>query len=118
MSHPSTHQRGPFWGVLALSAVLSCGLFFYFQHGQAGQAGEELVPLLVATRQIKPDSQLKSDDVRIRHIPKPFFPLGGLEHPSQAVGRVNRTELFPGDPLLEGKFYQDGELRLMAPAGR
>lgn len=106
----AARPSGPVWGVMLLSALISCGLFFYFQHWQEGQAEEELVPLLVAARQIKPDSQLQVDDVRIRRIPKKFFPDGGLNRPRQAIGRVNRTELFPGDPLLEGKFYQEEEL--------
>lgn len=107
---PSAPAHGPVWGVLCLSALLSVGLFVYFQHWQVGQAEEELVPLLVAARQIKAETRLSARDVHIRRIPRKFFPLGGLVHPLQVEGRVNRTELFPGDPLLEGKFYQAEEL--------
>lgn len=75
----------------------------------APQPGEQLLPVLVAARDLAAGSTLRPADVQIRHTPAELAPGGALDTPGGAVGRVLASAARAGEPLTD--------VRLVGAAG-
>ena len=67
-----------------------------------------MAPVVVAVSDTDLGTPLTGTMVRVVRWPKDSIPLGAISDPKVVVGRVVRTSLTPGDPVLESKLAPDG----------
>ena len=68
----------------------------------------ETVAVVVATQEIGAATILSPDKLTVRQWPKDSSPPGRFAQLEQAVGRVSRFPLSPGEPVLEHKLTPKG----------
>lgn len=84
---------------LALGCAVVAGLAYYFD--------QRRVPVLVAAHAIASESAVAPGDLALVELPLAAVPVDALADAAQAVGRVARTAIAPGQFVLASAF--DGE---------
>lgn len=98
--------RGFLWLLAGLIVALLAGVVGFMtlsgataqRSGAGGGAPEAAV--VVAAQAVPVRSLLKPSDVMLRTIPVNAIPEGALRDVSEAIGKVNLAELYPGEVLL------------------
>ena len=101
---------GTFTSYLVYRAVRTAG-------GQRGQVDE----ILVADVNVAVGEALTSKHVKLVPWPKTAMPVGSLRSVKDAEGRVARTSIVSGEPILDAKLAPMGQAGLMpvlVPAGK
>lgn len=102
------------WQRLGLAVVvgLTTSAAFYVVAGRspskAGAAEAPQVPVLVVKEPVPAGRKLEPDDVGKAFRPSGQVPEGTVADLDSAVGRVVKTDLIPGEVLLEGRLYPPG----------
>lgn len=121
MKPTAPRPKGPLLLAVSLGAVTTFSLFLYLRQLETAKIPEESVPIVVAIKKINAESTLAATDVTLEVIPKRLVPANALHKTSDVVGRVNRFDLFPRDPLMDGKLYpagSSGGLSFTIPPGK
>ena len=79
-----------------LAIALLCGAIA----GTIYYASVQRVPVLLAARSLDADKTIASDDLTVVELPPDAVPAGALHTPEDAIGRVPRAPLWPGQILL------------------
>jgi pilus assembly protein CpaB len=95
---------------LAALAALGTGLavysYLFWLRSQAG-VSEELVPVVVATRDLPPGTVLEPPMVEVSRHPGRHLPPGAIGSVDSALGEVVAVPLFRGDPITGRKIGRD-----------
>lgn len=121
MKPTAPRPKGPLVLSVSLGLLTSFSLFLYLQQLQVDKSQEELVQMVVAAKTVKAETRLGPSDVTIQQIPRKLFPQNAFQSTDQVIGRLNKFDLFPQDPLFEGKLYpkdSEGGLSFNIPAGK
>lgn len=93
--------------ILPRRAMLALALGFAAVAGLAYHIDQRRVPVLVAARAIASEALVAPDDVAVVEVPLAAVPAHALADVAEAVGRVVRTAIAPGQFVLASAF--DGE---------
>lgn len=109
--------------VASALGLATSGALFYYVNGTAKQAdaGVPTGTVLVAIAPIPANSKVTPDQVKVESRPVAYIPQGAATTPEEIVGRVSKGELFPGEAVMDGKFYPPGQeaaMVLPVPAGK
>ncbi len=102
------------WPRLALAVAVglsTSGLFFAFAgrpQAGAGAAEAPTVPVMVIKAEIKAGHKLEPEQVARALRPAAHVPAGAVADAATAVGRVARSDLLPGEILVEGRLFPPG----------
>lgn len=106
----------------ALGLATSGALFFYVNSSATeADAGVPTGTVLVAAAPIPANSKVSPDQVKIESRPVAYIPQGAALTPEEIVGRVSKAEVFPGEALIDAKFYppgQEASMVLPVPPGK
>jgi Flp pilus assembly protein CpaB len=75
----------------------------------------DLVPIVVAARDIPRGQTITGELIKTREFPKDFLPLGAITQPEDAIGRTVAIPLTKGDAVLDLKLAPKGAGRALAP---
>lgn len=103
--------------------LATSGALFYYVNGTAKEAdaGVPKGPVLVTVAPIPANSKVTADQVTVETRPVSFIPQGAVLTPEEVVGRVSKAELFPGEAVIDAKFYPPGQeaaMVLPVPPGK
>lgn len=103
--------------------LATSGALFYYVNGSAKQASATVPTgsVLVAIAPIPANSKVAPDQVKVESRPVDFIPQGAASAPEQIVGRVSKAELFPGEAVIDAKFFptgQEASMVLPVPPGK
>lgn len=121
MKPTAPRPKGPLVLSVSLGVLTTFSLFLYLNQVQADDAQDELVPIVVAAKKLNAETRLGPGDVTVQNVPRRLLPPSAFQRPDQVVGRLNRFDLFPHDPLFEGKLYpkdSEGGMSFNIPPGK
>jgi pilus assembly protein CpaB len=100
--------------MLLLALASGCGLvaMFLFQQatkGNAGEAADEKISVLVVTAEITPGTLLSQDNVEFRDYPVSVVPENVVTVPEEFQERASRVRAFPGDFVTLDKLSGKGD---------
>ncbi len=103
--------------------LATSGALFYYVNGSAKQAdaGIPTGSVLVVAAPIPANSKVTPEQVMVESRPSSFIPQGAAVAPDDVVGRVSKAELFPGEAVIDAKFYplgQEAAMVLPVPPGK
>ncbi len=77
------------------------------------------VPVVAARSAVARGATLRTDQLGLTHVPKPFAPPGALTRVSQAAGRVALAALAPGEVVTETRLgrVREGPVASLTPEG-
>lgn len=109
--------------VASALGLATSGALFYYVNGTAKQAdaGVPTGTVLVAVAPIPANSKVTPEQVKVETRPATYIPQGAALTPEEIVGRVSKAELFPGEAVLDAKFYppgQEASMVLPVPPGK
>lgn len=100
---PSRHRGKAFLVFGVVLAVVAGGAAFYVLNQareQAGQAGLDLVPIVVARQPIPARKPIEAVDVELRQVPAdPTNDLGVFTDPAKVIGLVPTVAILAGQPV-------------------
>lgn len=106
----------------ALGLATSGALFYYVNStATEADAGVPTGQVLVAIAPIPANSKVMPDQVKVESRPVSFIPQGAVVAPEEVVGRVSKAELFPGETVIDAKFFppgQEASMVLPVPPGK
>lgn len=92
--------------ILALIFALAAGYGVYEYLGEikaTSLASENLKQVVVAKKKIPPRVIITEDMVEVREIPAPYLIEGAVTEKKYVVGKLSRTEIYPGEMLISAK---------------
>ncbi|MCG0274876.1 MAG: Flp pilus assembly protein CpaB [Thermosediminibacteraceae bacterium] len=92
--------------ILALIFALAAGYGVYDYMGEIKAfygSSENLKTVVVAKKKIPPRMIITEDMIEVREIPSAYVVEGAVAEKKDAVGKLSRTEIYPGELLLAGK---------------
>lgn len=103
--------------LLLLVLALGCGLVASIgitqvmakRDGGAAVSNVEMEPIFVALEQIPEWTPLSPQHLKLEEWPKDKVPEGALSKIEDIEGRLTRTRIYPGDPILNVKLFGEGE---------
>ena len=109
--------------VASALGLATSGAFFYYVNSSATEAdaGVPAGTVLVAIAPIPANSKVTPDQVKVESRPVAFIPQGAALTPEEIVGRVSKAELYPGEAVIDAKFYplgQEASMVLPVPPGK
>ncbi len=109
--------------VASALGLATSGALFYYVNGSAekADAGVPTGTVLVAAAPIPANSKVMPEQVKVESRPVAYIPQGAALTPEEIVGRVSKAELFPGEAVLDAKFYppgQEASMVLPVPPGK
>ncbi|MNX28979.1 SAF domain protein [compost metagenome] len=109
--------------VASALGLATSGALFYYVNSSATEAdaGVPKGTVLVAIAPIPANSKVTPDQVKVESRPVAFIPQGAALMPEEVVGRVSKAELYPGEAVLDAKFYpagQEASMVLPVPPGK
>jgi pilus assembly protein CpaB len=102
--------------LLLLALALGCGLVASIGISQVmdrrgkSPAGIETVPIFVALHNINLGDPIDEKMVSLQEWPKDKVPRGALSKMDELVGRRPRTAIIEGEPILEAKLLDPGQI--------
>src|SRR5690349_10319924 len=101
--------------LLLLALALGCGLVASIGISQVmdhknGPAKLETVSIYVATHNINLGDQIDSDTIALQEWPKDKVPKGAITKLEDLKNRRPRTAIIEGEPILDGKLLQPGQV--------
>jgi Flp pilus assembly protein CpaB len=104
LEYKDTGRRGKFVVVLGVILAIVAGAAAYYlitqAQQQAGQAGLQKVPVVVATRAIPARKVIEATDVTVAQVPiDPTNANGIISDPAKAIGRVPAVTILEGQPV-------------------
>jgi pilus assembly protein CpaB len=100
--------------LLLLALALGCGLVASIGISQVmdrkPQATLETVPIYIALHNINLGDPIDQKMVSLEEWPKDKVPRGAISKLTDLEGRRPRTAIFEGEPLLEGKLLEPGQV--------
>jgi pilus assembly protein CpaB len=111
--------------LILLMLALGCGLvasigISQILDGRNPQApAQEMEPILVAVKEAKFNDALTPETVKLEEWPRGKIPAGALTKLEQIEGRRARTQIVPGEPILESKLlrHDEGKAANVIPKG-
>ena len=99
--------------VLALGCglVASIGISQVLDSNNKNSAAIETVPIYVALQNINLGDPVNDAMVSLQEWPKDKIPVGALTKWEEIEDRRPRTAIFQGEPLLDGKFLEKGQIQ-------
>jgi pilus assembly protein CpaB len=102
------HFTGVFVGALVVGVFATFSVYrLVMQRGDEGER-DLTVPVVVAVDEIREGAPLVEASVRLKRYPADAVPAGAFESVDSVVGRVVRVQIFPGEPVLEGRLAPTG----------
>ena len=107
--------------VVAFAVVMGllASLLVYRVATQAARPAEEHEKIVVASASMAMAEAVKAEHVKLVDWPKRLVPTGALRDLAKAVGRIVRSSIVAGEPVLEAKLApagQGGILPILVPA--
>jgi pilus assembly protein CpaB len=100
--------------ILLLALALGCGLVASIGISQVmdrkPQAKLETVPIYVALHNINLGDPIEANMLSLQEWPKDKVPRGAVSKLEDLEGRRPRTAIFEGEPILEGKLLEPGQI--------
>src|SRR5690349_4065300 len=102
--------------LLLLALALGCGLVASIGISQVmdrnnnSHAKLEMVPIYVAVHNINLGDPIDAKSVSLEDWPKEKVPHGAISTLEELQGRRPRTAIFQGEPILDGKLLNKGEM--------
>lgn len=102
--------------LLLLALALGCGLVAsigisqVMDRGPAQQAKLETSPIYVAIHNINTGDPIDSAMISLQEWPKDKIPKGAISKLEDLQGRRPRTAIIEGEPILEGKLLEPGQM--------
>ncbi len=95
----------------AIGLGTSAALFFLIGRPQraAQAAPPPQEPVLVVEQSVSAGSRVSADAISHELRPAAYVPAGALAEPDQAIGRITREDLVPGEVVLDGLLYPPGQ---------
>lgn len=108
---------------VAIGLVTSGGLFAFMSRPQAATAAAPpTIPVVVVKVNIASGIPLEATFVAIERRPASYVPEGAFTEPTLALGRVAKSDMVPGEALVESRLYPPGragpKTTLPVPAGK
>ena len=115
----------PMIGVVALGMVAAVGAALLtaamrIKPASAAAAGPTTASVVVAARDLDAMSRLEESDLEVREVPPSEAPADRHRDPVNLLGRLVRTPLVKGQPVLAGSLLKEGagaKLALSLPDG-
>lgn len=109
-----------------LTAILLGGVTSFFAWRYVDQVSQtarpvETAPVVVAAGPIAARSVIGPEHVKVQQVPVEGRHPNALRSANDAIGKVVRTELTPGEPILSTKLFlqrEESGLAFLVPAGR
>lgn len=100
---------------VASGLLAAYGVYFYLKQQEARTANTALPTfvsqrVIVAVRDISIGSMLGQDDLQVRLWPENLVPSGSFHQVEDVLGRVVRTDMVVGEPVLESKLAPEGSV--------
>jgi len=102
-------RKGGFgiWFVLAVLFGLGAAFLVVTAMGAARQTEK----VVVAAREILPERQVTSADLKVEDVPRAAVPQDAVRSPEQATGKWTRGLVLPGEVLRRGHLAEDSGVR-------
>ena len=99
---------------LGCGLVASIGISQVMEGRKGTEAKMEMVPILVAKREIKVSETIKPDMVAMEEWPKSKVPVGAITDVEEVKGRKPRQHIFTDEPIVQPKLRGAGEMTMDA----
>jgi len=101
--------------LLLLALALGCGLvasigISQVMNGKSGTKTAETVPIFIALHNINLGDPIEASMVSLEEWPKDKVPRGAISKLTDLEGRRPRTAIIEGEPMLEGKLLEPGQI--------
>jgi len=101
--------------LLLLGLALGCGLvasigISQVMSGNSGPKTTETVPIYIALHNINLGDPIEAGMLSLEEWPKDKVPRGAISKLSDLEGRRPRTAIIEGEPMLEGKLLEPGQI--------
>ncbi|MBU6429415.1 MAG: Flp pilus assembly protein CpaB [Cyanobacteria bacterium REEB65] len=95
----------------AIGLSTSFALFLLITHQQAAAKAAEgpRTGVLVVQQGVSGGSPIEASAIALKFRPSQYVPSGSLADPRNAVGRIAREDLVPGEVLLDGLLFPPGQ---------
>jgi len=94
--------------IMIATSVLAGLLAVWLATKWIGQMAENTTKIVVAARDVDPGTVLGDGSVQVIAWPSGSVPTGAIKDLKKTQGRVASTQIFTGEPILEGKLARDG----------
>lgn len=93
-----------------LGLAASVAMFVYFNGAnQRAEGAEPQASVLIAKTSLAANDRVVPEQLAVETRPVKFIPAGAISNPDLAVGRILKSEVATGEPLLEAKLLAPGE---------
>lgn len=103
-----SHFTGVLVGALLVGVGATFSVYKLVMQRDMGVERDPTVPVVVAADEIREGMPLSQVAVQVKRYPGDAVPAGAFSTTDSVIGRVARLQIFPGEPILEGKLAPIG----------
>jgi len=95
-------------GALVFALLTAVSVNRMLKRSQSAFAEQRPKKVVVAAVKLGVGTQMKGEHLSVAEWPESLIPAGAFSDPEKLVNRVTITEIFPGEPILEGRIAPEG----------